>query len=55
MVVFGREMIYEHMNNVHDAIHDEEIIHERVNYDEQQQVLLERHDSELQREGGYLK
>ncbi|KAG9221039.1 hypothetical protein CCMSSC00406_0002361 [Pleurotus cornucopiae] len=45
MGAFSRETTYEHMDDVHDGIHDEEIIPGRVNYDEQRRVLRQTREA----------
>lgn len=44
MGAFSRETTYEHMDNVHDGIHDEEIIPGRVN-NEQRRVLRQTREA----------
>lgn len=45
MSVFSRETIYEHMTTVHGGINDEAIIPERINYNEQEQVLQQAREA----------
>lgn len=45
MGVFSAETIYGHMNAAHGGIHDEEVVPEQVNYEEQELVLQQAREA----------